>query len=96
MIALLANGSNKLDVSVELARVALKQAEAERDTADKAYERERTRPVEVRRQADHDVVESQLRSAQVAVEAAGVRIREAEEAAVRRNWALEMTVAWRC
>ena len=80
------------DVSVELAQVALKQAEAERDTADKAYERERTRPVEVRRQADLDVVESQLRSAQVAVEAAGVRIREAEEARRQAELALEMTV----
>ena len=80
------------DVSVELARVALKQAEAERDTADKAQERERTRPAEVRRQADLDVVESQLRSAQVAVEAAVVRIREAEEARRQAELALEMTV----
>jgi hypothetical protein len=40
------------DVGVELARVALKQAEAERDTAEKACQRERTRPSEVRRQAE--------------------------------------------
>jgi HlyD family secretion protein len=80
------------DVGVELARVALKQAEAARDTAEKAYERERTRPAEVRRQADLDVVESQLRGAVVAVEAAGVRVQEAEEARRQAQLALDLTV----
>jgi HlyD family secretion protein len=80
------------DVGVELARVALKQAEAARDTAEKAFERERTRPVEVRRQADLDLVESQLRSAEVVVEAAVVRIQEAEETRRQAELALEMTV----
>jgi HlyD family secretion protein len=80
------------DVGVALARVALKQAEAARDTAGKAYERERTRPAEVRRQADLDVVESQLRATEVAVEAAGVRVQEAEEARRQAQLVLDETV----
>jgi HlyD family secretion protein len=76
------------ELAVEQARVAVKQAEASRDAAAKTVDRERQRSPEVRRQPDMDVVESQLRTAQVAVEAAQVRVRESEES--RRQAELEL------
>jgi HlyD family secretion protein len=66
-------------VAVELAKVSVKQAEANSDAAAKALQRVRELSPEVRRQADVDVAESQLRVAETGVEAAVVRVREAEE-----------------
>jgi HlyD family secretion protein len=68
------------EVAVELAKVSVKQAEANRDAAAKALERVRELSPEVRRQTDVDVAESQLRVAEAGIEAAGVRVRESEEA----------------
>jgi len=79
------------ELAVEQAKVAVKQAEASRDAAEKAVDRERQRSPEVRRQPDMDVVESQLRSADVAVEAAHVRVREAEESGRRAELELRQT-----
>jgi HlyD family secretion protein len=79
------------ELAVEQARVAVKQAEASRDAAEKAADRERQRSPEVRRQPDMDVVESQLRSAGVAVEAAGVKVREVEEAQRQAELELQLT-----
>jgi HlyD family secretion protein len=76
------------ELAVEQARVAVKQAEASRDAAEKAFDRERQRSPEVRRQSDMDVVEGQLRTAEVAVEAARVRVRESEQS--RRQAELEL------
>jgi HlyD family secretion protein len=68
------------EVAVELARVSVKQAEANRDAAATALQRVRELSPEVRRQTDIDVAESQLRVAETGCEAARVRVRESEEA----------------
>jgi HlyD family secretion protein len=80
------------ELAVEQAQVAVKQAEASRDAAEKVVDRERQRSPEIRRQPDMDVVESQLRAANVAIEAAGVRVREAEEARRQADLELRQTV----
>jgi HlyD family secretion protein len=68
------------ETAVDLAKVAVKQAEATRDAAAKSLQRVRELSTEVRRQTDIDVAESQLRAADVGIEAARVRVQEAEEA----------------
>jgi HlyD family secretion protein len=68
------------EVAVEIAKVSVKQADANRDAAAKALERVRELSPEVRRQTDVDVAESQLRVAEAGTEAAAVRVRESEEA----------------
>jgi HlyD family secretion protein len=80
------------ELGVEAARVALKKAEADREAAAVAVRRERERAPEVRRPADVDLAESQLKSAQVAVEAAKVKILEAEAAQHQAELALKLTV----
>jgi HlyD family secretion protein len=67
-------------LATEAARAALRQAEAQRDTAAKVLERERKRDPEIRRQVDLDVLEGNLRTADAALEAAQVKVREGEEA----------------
>jgi HlyD family secretion protein len=79
------------ELGVDLARVALKRAEADRQTAEIALRRERQRAPEVRREVDVDLAESQLKSARAAVEAATVKIQEAEEAQRRAESALRLT-----
>jgi HlyD family secretion protein len=79
------------EVGVELARVGVRQADAVRKTAATAVARERLRSPEIRRQLDLDLVESHLRDAEVGLEAARVRVQQAEEErrqaelALRRN-----------
>ncbi len=68
------------EIAVDLARVSVKQAEANRDTAAKALQRVRELSPEVRHQTDVDVAESHMKAAGVGVEAARVRVQEAEEA----------------
>ncbi|HLH28418.1 MAG TPA: HlyD family efflux transporter periplasmic adaptor subunit, partial [Acidimicrobiales bacterium] len=68
------------EIAVDLANVSVKQAEATRDTASKALQRVRDLSPEIRHQTDVDVAENHLRAAEVGVEAARVRVQEAEEA----------------
>jgi HlyD family secretion protein len=68
------------EIAVDLAALSVKQAEAVRDTAAKALQRVRELSPEVRHQTDVDVAESHLRAAEVGIEAARVRVQEAEEA----------------
>src|SRR5579862_9672909 len=79
------------ELAVEQARVAVKQAEAARDAAQTAVDREKQRSPEVRVQADMDVVVSQLRTTSVAVEAAQVKVREAEESRRQAEMELRLT-----
>jgi len=76
--------------SVELARVAVKEAEANRDTADNAVTRLRRMADEVRSQADLDLATGKLRVAELAVEAAKLKLREAEDMKRRAELDLEL------
>jgi HlyD family secretion protein len=79
------------EVAVEAARAVVRQADAVRDTARKALDRERHRPPEIRSQSTLDLIEGQLRTAEAAVEAAQVRVREAEEGRRQAEWGLQLT-----
>jgi HlyD family secretion protein len=74
------------------AAVAVRQAEAGHDAAERAARRERARSPQVRSQAELDLVEAQLRSAELAVEGARVRLRQAEESQRQANRVLEQTI----
>jgi HlyD family secretion protein len=78
------------EIAVDLAAVSVKQAEAVRDTAAKALRRVRELSPEVRHQADVDVAESHLRAAEVGIEAARVRVQEAEEARGQAEFGLKL------
>jgi HlyD family secretion protein len=79
------------ELGVEAARVGLRKAETDRDTAEVAVRREKERAPEVRRPSDMDLAESQLKSARVAVEAAKVKVLEAEEAQRQAELTLKLT-----
>jgi HlyD family secretion protein len=79
------------EVNIDAARAGIKQGLAVRDTARRALDRERKRSPEVRQQAAIDLIEGQLRSAEAALEAAQVRVREAEEGRRQAEWALRLT-----
>jgi HlyD family secretion protein len=77
-------------IAVDLAKVSVTQAEANRDSAAKALQRVRALSPEVRQQTDVDVAESQLHSAEVGVDAAGVRVQEAEQARKQAELGLKL------
>jgi HlyD family secretion protein len=79
------------DIAVELARVAVKQAETNRDTVDKAVRHMRGLPDMVRSQTELDLAEGKLRAAEVAVEAAQLKVREAQEAKRQAELGLRLT-----
>ena len=62
------------------AQAGLRQAESARDAAATAVQREQERSPEIRRPIDMDIVRHQLKSSEAGVEAARVKVREAEEA----------------
>jgi HlyD family secretion protein len=68
------------EIAVDLAKVSVRQAEANRDAAAKALQRVRELSPEIRHQSDIDVAESHVRSAEVGIDAARVRVQEAEQA----------------
>jgi HlyD family secretion protein len=72
----------------EAAHAALRQAEAQQATAKRVLERERNRSPEVRRQVDLDVLEGNFRTAEAALEAAKVKVREADEVRHQADQAL--------
>src|SRR5262249_12296422 len=75
----------------ELARVGVRQAEANRDAARLVRDNVQARSPEVRGKFDLDVEQSKVQSAEVAVEAAKVRLREAEEARRQADLAVRLT-----
>ncbi len=78
------------EVAVDQARVFVRQAEATRDAAAKAVQRVKELSPEVRRQTDLDIADGHLRAAEVGVEAARVRVREAEEGRRQADLALKL------
>jgi HlyD family secretion protein len=71
---------NQAEIAVDLAKVAVKQAETNRNSVAKALQRVRELSPEIRQQTDLDIAESHLQAAEVGIESARVRVREAEEA----------------
>jgi HlyD family secretion protein len=78
-------------LAVELAQAGLRQAEAARENASRAVEREQKRAPEVRSQAQMDLIEGHLRAAEAALEGAKVKVREAEEARRQAEYGLSLT-----
>jgi HlyD family secretion protein len=79
------------EIAVQLAQVAVKQAESNRETADKAVKRLREMSESVRSQTDVDIAEGKLRAVEVAVEAAQLKVREAEDARAQAELGLRLT-----
>jgi HlyD family secretion protein len=78
------------EVAVEAARAGVKQAEATRDTAQKAAQRVEEMSPQVRRQADVDVARGHLRAAEAGVDASRVKVEEAEAARQQAELALRL------
>lgn len=68
------------EIAVELAKVDVKKAEVQRDTAAKMLKRLRDMSKEVRKPEDVDIAEGKWRAADVAVEEAQNKVRQAEDA----------------
>ncbi len=79
------------ELAIQLAQVAVKQAESGRDTADKTVKHLRDMSKEVRSQPDLDLAEGKLRAAEVAVEAAQLKVREAQDAKRQAELGLRLT-----
>lgn len=78
-------------VAVQLARVAVKQAEIQRATTDKMYKRLRDMAKEVRKPEDVDIAEGKLRAAEAAVEEARLKLQQAENAQRQADVGLRLT-----
>jgi HlyD family secretion protein len=79
------------DIAVQLARSAVQQAEVQRDTAAKLLKRLRDMSPEVRKPDDVDIAEGKWRAADVAVEEAQSKVREAEDARRKAEVGLRLT-----
>lgn len=82
---------SKAKIAVELAQTAVKQAEVEREGADAAYRRLRDMSKEVRNQTDVEIAHDKLRAAEVAVQEARLKVREAEDARRQAEVGLQLT-----
>jgi HlyD family secretion protein len=80
------------ETAVKLARVGIQQAESNRDTVEKGVKRLRETPDEVRSQSDLDLAEGKLRAAEVAIEAARLKLQEAEDAKRQAELGLRLTI----
>ena len=78
--------------AVDAARAALGQAEGARDAARAVLERERRLDPTLRRETEKRLAEGHLKSAEAAVEAARVKIKQAQQELVLAELALEQTV----
>lgn len=78
--------------AIEAAKIGVKQAIAQRDTAKKVLEREQTRPVELRRDLEVQVLTNQLISAEAQLDGALNKVKQAEEALALAEVALSKTV----
>jgi len=79
------------ELAVRLAQVAVKEAESNRDTAEKAVKRLRDMPDMVRSQTELDIAVSKLHGAEIAVEAARLKVLEARDAQAQAELALKLT-----
>ncbi|HTU18867.1 MAG TPA: biotin/lipoyl-binding protein [Gemmataceae bacterium] len=79
------------NINVQLARVAVKQAEIQRDTARKMYKRVRDMAQEVRKPEDVDIAEGKLRTAEAVVEEARLKVQQAEDAQRQADVGLRLT-----
>jgi HlyD family secretion protein len=80
------------DLAVGQARAAVKQAEINRDTAEKSYKRVRDMSKEVRNPEDVDIAEGKWRSADAAVQLAQLKVQEAEDERRRAEVGLRLTI----
>jgi len=80
------------ETAIKLARVGIKQAESNRDTVEKAVKRLRAMSDEVRNQSDLDLAEGKLRAAEVTVEAARLKLQEAEDGKRQAELGLRLTI----
>jgi HlyD family secretion protein len=78
-------------VTVKLAQAALRQAEIQRDTNGKLLDRLRNMSKEVRKPEDVDIAEGKWRAADVAVEEARNKVREAENQRRKAEVGLRLT-----
>jgi HlyD family secretion protein len=78
--------------AIEAAKIGVKQAEAQRDTAKKMLEREQTRPAELRREIEVQILSNQLAAAEAALEGARNKVKQAEQALALSELALTKTV----
>jgi HlyD family secretion protein len=79
------------EAAVQLARVAVRKAEIERDTARKMYQRLHDMSKEVRKQEDVDIAEGKLHAAEALVEEARLKVRQAEDAQRQADVGLRLT-----
>ncbi len=77
--------------AVQLAKVAVKKAEVQRDTTAKAHKRVRDMAEQVRNPEDLDIAEGKLRAAEVMVEEARRKVQEAEDARRQAEIGLRLT-----
>jgi HlyD family secretion protein len=83
---------DQAESALSLARVGLRQAESERDRAREAVAFLRKQSPEVRNQLELDLAEGKLKGAEIAIDAARVRVRQAEQARERARRGLRLTV----
>ncbi len=78
--------------AIEAARIGIKQAEAQRDTAQKMLEREQTRPPELKRDIEVQVLANQLAAAEAALDGARNKVKQAQQALTLADIVLSKTV----
>jgi HlyD family secretion protein len=79
------------EIAVRMARVEVKRAEAERDSATKVYNHLRELPDEVRNRNDLYVAEGKKRAAEALVEEAQLKVHQAEDAQRQADVGLRLT-----
>ncbi len=78
--------------AIEAAGIGVKQAAAQRDTAQKVLEREQTRPPELKRDIEVQILSNQLAASEAALEGARNKVKQAEQALALAELALTKTV----
>jgi HlyD family secretion protein len=78
--------------AIEAAQIGVRQATAQRDTAKKVLEREQTRPPELRRDIEVQVLTNQLTGAEAALEAARNKVTQAKEGLALAEIALNKAI----
>jgi HlyD family secretion protein len=82
---------NQAQTAVRLANAAVKEAESNRDSADKAVKRLRELSDMVRSQTELDIAINKQQAAEIAVEAARLKVQEAQDAQAQAELALKLT-----
>jgi HlyD family secretion protein len=82
---------NQAQTAVRLAQAAVKEAESNRDSADKAVKRLREQSDVVRSQTELDIAINKQHAAEIAVEAARLKVQDAQNAQAQAELALKLT-----